>query len=117
MLALLPYQHDDQPLAFHHGADRPITDARRLIGSACRVYCAEHGLDEALLTKRLAITPDRLRWLQVRTLPDPAAPSFPAAVRRLARAFHCDAGVLLDILRCLDDLPAAADLEPRAPVQ
>ena len=76
----------------------PAQDDRWLIGAALRAYQDAHGLSEAQLAHQLGLTPERLRWLQMRTRPNPASPSFEDDVYQLAASFGCRPDALLDVL-------------------
>ena len=79
-------------------AATPARDDVWLIGSAFRRYQQAHGLTEQQLAARLGIPAEKLGWLQMRTRPNPAAPTYAADIERLASAFRCDPDVLRRIL-------------------
>jgi hypothetical protein len=76
----------------------PARDDYWLVGAALRRHQAANGLSEAQLAHSLGITVERLRWLQMRTRPDPNSPNFAPEVERLAATFDCDPGALIGIL-------------------
>ena len=76
----------------------PKSDDTWLVSAACRVYLRRHGMSEAQLAGRLQTSLEKLQWLQMRTRPNPAAPTFTAEVERLALAFGCEAGLLGELL-------------------
>jgi hypothetical protein len=76
----------------------PARDDHWLVGAALRRHQAANGLSEAQLARMLGIAVERLRWLRMRTRPNPNSPTFAAEVQRLADAFGCDPDTLRDIL-------------------
>ena len=79
-------------------ASAPATDDRWLMGRALREYQETHGLGEQQLAEHLGLAVERLRWLQMRTRPNPQSPTYAADVERLASAFGCCADILLEVL-------------------
>ncbi len=95
---LTPSFADEAPAGRPLSAVAPARDDAWLIGSAFRAYQQRHGLAEAQLAAHLRMSVEQLRWLQMRTRPNPASPTYAADVARLAGSFQCDAGALMEIL-------------------
>lgn len=76
----------------------PACDDRWLMGAALRDFQERHGCDEAGMAAHLGLTLERLRWLQMRTRPNPASATYADDIRRLAATFRCDADVLRAVL-------------------
>jgi hypothetical protein len=71
---------------------------RWLVGAVLDAFQAEFNLTASQLAEYLAVRPDRLRWLKLRTRPRPGSLAFEAEVRRLALTFACDAEALAYVL-------------------
>ena len=105
---VLPHQLAERERAAHvdsHPGSRltlrsvaPARDDHWLIGAALRRHQDANGLSEVQVAQHLDITVERLRWLQMRTRPNPESPTFPADVERLASSFGCDPEKLLGLL-------------------
>jgi hypothetical protein len=76
----------------------PARDDHWLIGAILRRHQEANGLSDTQLAQHLGTTVERLRWLQMRTRPNPESPTFSADVERLAASFGCHPDTLIGIL-------------------
>ena len=79
-----------------------LTGRREFVGSAFALCESVHNVDAAVLAGYLGCTPRRFVRLALARRPDPAAPDFDAAVRRLATMAGADGERLVLLLEEAD---------------